>query len=220
MDVDKPRFSAIGMSGLLFDVGGPSYAQDVQDRLHGMAAGLRGAKGLREVVPGMNNLMAEADPDVIDPGTLRDLLQDAWARAEAVGGGGRAVEVPVVYGGPDAPDVDPWAAHCGLTPEQAIARHAAGSYRVAALGAMPGFPYLAGLDPSLAMPRREVPRSVVPKGAVIIGGAQAGIMPLTLPSGWHIIGMTDVALFDPAAEDPVLLRPGDTVRFVDRAGPE
>lgn len=52
------------------------------------------------------------------------------------------------------------------------------------------------------------------EGSVIIGGAQAGIMPVTAPSGWHIIGHTDTALFDPAAADPVLLRPGDTVRFL------
>ena len=122
--------------------------------------------------------------------------------------------MPVVYGGAVGEDLVGWAEHCGLAIEEAVRRHAAGVYSVAAIGAMPGFPYLSGLDPALARPRRSTPRSVVPVGAVIIGGAQAGVMPQTAPSGWHILGTTDVRLFDPAAEPPSLLQPGDTVRFV------
>ena len=78
---------------------------------------------------------------------------------------------------------------------------------------MPGFPYLSGLDPRLACPRRASPRLRVVEGAVIIGGAQAGIMPQTAPSGWHIIGHAELRLFDPLADPPTLFRPGDTVRF-------
>ena len=55
---------------------------------------------------------------------------------------------------------------------------------------------------------------MVPEGSVIIGGAQAGIMPQTAPSGWHVLGRADIRLFDAAAGEPSLLRPGDVVRFV------
>ena len=79
---------------------------------------------------------------------------------------------------------------------------------------MPGFVYLSGLDPSLARPRRASPRAHVPEGAVMIGGAQAGIMPCTAPSGWHILGMTDVKLFDAYRAEPAAFRPGDRIRFV------
>jgi hypothetical protein len=34
-----------------------------------------------------------------------------------------------------------------------------------------------------------------------------------LPGGWHLIGRTPLALFDPARESPCLLAPGDRVRF-------
>jgi len=54
----------------------------------------------------------------------------------------------------------------------------------------------------------------VPAGAVGIGGEQTGIYPAVLPGGWHLIGRTEVALFDPLAASPTLLRPGDRVRFV------
>lgn len=82
------------------------------------------------------------------------------------------------------------------------------------LGFQPGFPYLGGLPPQLAMPRRGEPRLVVPAGSVGIGGAQTGIYPLASPGGWQLIGHTDLPLFDPLRDEPVLLRPGDTVRFV------
>ncbi|WP_249361028.1 carboxyltransferase domain-containing protein, partial [Citrobacter sp. wls613] len=32
--------------------------------------------------------------------------------------------------------------------------------------------------------------------------------------GWQLIGHTAIKLFDPRRDEPILLRPGDTVRFV------
>ena len=114
----------------------------------------------------------------------------------------------------DESDLAEVARQKGLTIERLVAMHTAPVYSVAAVGAMPGFVYLSGLDPALALPRRAVPRMGVPEGSVIIGGAQAGIMPLTAPSGWHILGHTDFHLFDPLREPPAALRAGDRIRFV------
>ena len=47
-----------------------------------------------------------------------------------------------------------------------------------------------------------------------IGGAQTGIYPLVTPGGWQLIGRTALPLFDPTAEPPTRLAPGDRVRFV------
>ena len=38
--------------------------------------------------------------------------------------------------------------------------------------------------------------------------------PVTTPGGWHLIGRTDARLWDPTADPPALLAPGDRVRFV------
>ena len=73
---------------------------------------------------------------------------------------------------------------------------------------------LARLDPALAAPRLANPRQGVPKGSVIIGGTQAGIMPVTAPSGWHILGRTALDLFDPHRARPAWFKPGDCIRFV------
>jgi KipI family sensor histidine kinase inhibitor len=82
------------------------------------------------------------------------------------------------------------------------------------LGFAPGFPYLTGLDPALAVPRRAVPRTRVAAGSVAIGGSQTGIYPSELPGGWQVIGRTPCVLFDAAREPPCLLAPSDEVRFV------
>ena len=90
-------------------------------------------------------------------------------------------------------------------------------YRVFMLGFSPGFPYLGGLDPALATPRRSTPTRI-PAGSVGIAGAQTGIYPLETPGGWQIIGRTGLRLFDPALAEPCRLRPGDRLNFV-AAGP-
>ncbi|MEO7478913.1 MAG: carboxyltransferase domain-containing protein, partial [Lysobacteraceae bacterium] len=78
----------------------------------------------------------------------------------------------------------------------------------------PGFPYLLGLDPSLAMPRMQTPRTHVAAGSVGIGGTQTGIYPHEGPGGWQLIGRTPMSLFDARRDPPSLLQAGDRVRFV------
>lgn len=217
MQDDDIRITPMGPLGLLLDVAGARMDSARQRRIHAVAAALRAHEGVSEVVPGMNNLMVELTTQALPQPRAEALLRQLWQDADPDATTGKLIEIPVTYGGPEAEDFDDWLARTGLEPEEAIARHAGGTYEVAALGAMPGFGYLSGLDPALALPRREVPRGRVPKGAVIIGGAQAAVMPITAPSGWHIIGMTDVTLFDPAADPPCLMAPGDRVRFVQVA---
>ncbi len=203
--------SDAGTGALLFDVAaGGAFDEGRQARLLALAESLAGADGIDDVVPGMNNLMVAFDPLAVDAGEMERRLAEGWRIATANGRPGRAHDIAVVYGGPDLAD---FAAGLGLSIDEVVARHAGGVYRVAAIGAMPGFPYLSGLDPALSTPRRAVPRQGVPKGAVIVGGGQAGIMPITAPSGWHILGHTDFELFDAYRAAPAALKPGDVVRF-------
>jgi KipI family sensor histidine kinase inhibitor len=113
----------------------------------------------------------------------------------------------------DGPDLDAVAAATLLSTSEVIARHTAREYTVDLLGFVPGFAYLSELDPLLHLPRRPEPRPRVPAGSVAIAASQTGVYPLDTPGGWHIIGHTDTAMFDPARDPPALLRAGDTVRF-------
>ena len=106
------------------------------------------------------------------------------------------------------------AEHCGLTEKQVVELHSSVDYVVWFLGFQPGFPYLGGLSPQLHTPRRAEPRLSVPAGSVAIGGEQTGIYPLASPGGWQLIGHTSTPLFEPGQDAPILLRPGDTLRFI------
>ena len=81
------------------------------------------------------------------------------------------------------------------------------------VGFIGGFPFLGGLPPKLATPRRETPRKEIPAGSIGIGGKQTGIYPIKSPGGWNIIGRTPLRLFDPQKNPPIVLRAGDRVRF-------
>ncbi len=207
------RLSRMGSGAVLLDAADGPFDDAVQRRIWAAGRAVLDADGVDEAVPGMNNLMVVFDALRVERAAVERALLAAWAEARPEAVAGRALEFPVVYGGAGGEDLPELARRCGLDVAEVVRRHAAAPYTVAAVGAMPGFPYLSGLDPALSWGRRASPRGRVPEGAVIIGGAQAGIMPCTAPSGWHIIGHTAAKLFAPEADDPVLLRPGDTVRF-------
>ena len=211
-----PRLSMEGAGAILLDVAGPTFDEACQARIWALAAQLSRRPGISETVPGMNNLMVVFDPLTVDPLAVEADMRRGWQTVVPEDTVGRTVDVPVTYGGPGGVDLAEFAAGKNMTIGDVVARHTAPLYSVAAVGAMPGFVYLSGLDPVLALPRRHIPRTGVPVGSVIVGGAQAGIMPLTAPSGWHILGHTDLPLFDPHRDPPAAFRPGDRIRFVVR----
>jgi KipI family sensor histidine kinase inhibitor len=187
-----------------------------QDRLIAIADALvdvaRAATPLEDVVPGDGTILLRFDGTVGGEIAARQALAVAAASA-ATSGAGREHLIPVRYGGADGPDLDEVAAMIGLAPDAVVAAHAAATHVVAFLGFAPGFPYLRGLPPGLVVPRLAVPRTATPPGSVAIAEHYTGIYPARLPGGWRVIGRTDVPLFDPTADPPARLRPGDRVRF-------
>ena len=127
--------------------------------------------------------------------------------------GPRVTEIPVCYDPEFGFDLDRVAEHTKLSEREIIDQHSTREYRVACIGFVPGFTFLAGLPKNLATARRDVPRKEIPAGSVGIGGAQTGIYPLRSPGGWNLIGRTPLKLFDPIKDPPTLLCPGDRVRF-------
>ncbi|RUS45488.1 5-oxoprolinase subunit PxpB [Cohnella sp. AR92] len=134
-------------------------------------------------------------------------------RDEAVTSG-REIRIPVVYGGEAGPDLVLAARRSGMTEAAFKDRHSSASYEVAMIGFTPGFPYLRGLPPELAQPRRDAPRLRVAAGSVGIAGTQTGIYPVASPGGWQLIGRTPTRLFRPESDEPFPILPGDRVRFV------
>ena len=118
--------------------------------------------------------------------------------------------IDVVYDGADLAEV---AELTGMSTAQVIEAHSAKPWRVGFCGFAPGFAYLVGGDPRLAVPRRSEPRPSVPAGAVGLAGEFTGIYPRRSPGGWQLIGHTDAVLWDIDRPDPALLTPGMWVQF-------
>ena len=184
----------------------------------GLVASLDAAAppGVVDLVPAYTTLLVAFDPTVADPGGLAMTVRRLAAGGAATPSPSRTVTLPVAYGGEHGPDLGDVAALTGLSAAAVVERHAAGpagGYLVACLGFAPGFGYLLGLPPELAVPRLGTPRVRVPPGSVAIGGDQTGVYPLPTPGGWRVIGRTPVPLFAPDAAEPFLLQAGDRLRF-------
>jgi len=169
--------------------------------------------GVEELVPAARTILIRFRPAAISSAALvhslagRDLSQ-------RVARGNQLVEIPVNYDGEDLPEV---AQLLGISPEEVIARHTGAEYSVAFTGFAPGFAYLTGGHASFDVPRRKTPRTRIPPGAVGLAGTFSGVYPQASPGGWQIIGITPLAMWDLAREQPALLLPGNRVRFVDIA---
>lgn len=187
-------------------------------QVHALAARIRAQSPswLRDLVPAYTSLAVFFDIDAVSADVVRDWIhtQPVGDIDDALAEAPRTIEIPVRYGSVFGEDLDAAAAELGIAADTLIARHGAALYTVAMIGFAPGFPYLSGLDPSLALPRLATPRTRVPAGSVGIGGAQTGIYPRESPGGWRLLGRTPLRLFDPQRASPSLLAPGDRVRFV------
>ncbi|KXH82075.1 kinase inhibitor [Sporosarcina sp. HYO08] len=126
----------------------------------------------------------------------------------------RIITIPVYYGGEFGPDLDYVAAYHDLSTDEVIRIHTENEYLVYMLGFAPGFPFMGGMNESIATPRRETPRLSIAPGSVGIAGKQTGVYPLETPGGWQIIGRTPKKLFLPHLSPPTLLQSGDNIKFV------
>jgi KipI family sensor histidine kinase inhibitor len=168
-----------------------------------------------DILPAIRSVLIRFDP-------LRWMVDEVAARirrqvdqlAPAAQAGGQTVVVPVRYGGEHGPDLDDAAQALGLSADALVAQHTAQAWRVLMIGFAPGFPYIGPLPASLTLSRRATPRPTVPAGSVAIAAGFTGIYPARLPGGWHLIGRTDLTLFDPMRQPPTLLQAGDRVQFV------
>lgn len=169
--------------------------------------------GVVETLPTYRSVFVQVDPLVIDMEAFERRALEVLGSLAAEARPARRWRIPVVYGGEFGIDLEDVAAAHGLTPNEVVRRHSERIYKVAMLGFLPGFCYLSGADPSIALPRRADPRLKTPAGTVSIGGVQALFASVEAPSGWHLLGRTPVRNFMPDRDPVFLVGAGEEVVF-------
>ena len=81
---DNPKVSAEGAGALLFDAAGPVFDPSLQERIWVFADTLKTLPGIREVAPGMNNLIVVFDPLQLDPDSLEAQMLLEWRGTRAI----------------------------------------------------------------------------------------------------------------------------------------
>lgn len=207
--IARVRTHPLGEAALLAELG-TRLDTALNTRAIALAAALKRRRDVREAVAGYASVTVQFDPDQTTHEALATAIKRLASKRPAMEEPGRLHRIPVVY---DGPDLELAAAALGMSPAAVAEIHTRPIYRVFLIGFVPGWAYLGPLPEELALPRRDVPRTVVPAGSVGIAGRQTGIYPLPTPGGWHLIGRTSVRLFLPDSDPPCLFRAGDRVKF-------
>jgi KipI family sensor histidine kinase inhibitor len=211
------RVRAVGADALLLEVDDPAawFAELWRRRDAGELAAT-------EIVPGACTVLLDG---LADPAATGEAVRH-WTLATEHSGDDtdkhdtdkddtdqpeRSVEIAVTFDGPDLSFV---AGRWDTDEAGVVERLTRTPLHVAFCGFSPGFAYLAGLPPELAVPRLETPRHRVPAGSVALADTYTGIYPTASPGGWRLVGHTDAVLFDADRDPPALLTPSTRVRLV------
>ena len=158
--------------------------------------------GTGELIPTYRSLVIHYDPLTADLEQLKEAIDqsvghlDLAALPKAI-----VTEIPVLYEGEYALDLEEIARIEGKTVEEIIRIHSQSDYYVYMLGFAPGHPYTARFENPFSFKRRETPRVRIPG-------------PFDQPCGWNIIGSTPLLACDYRKENPFLLKAGQWIRHV------
>jgi KipI family sensor histidine kinase inhibitor len=213
--VEKSRMLTAGDSAIVVEFGN-EISEAVSGRVRSLQVLIeqQQVKGIIECVPTYRSLMIHYDPRAASYGSIINELESLEAQAgDIMLPAPLVTEIPTCYGGEYGPDIETVAAHNGLSVDEVIQIHTSVEYLIYMIGFSPGFPYLGGMDQRIAAPRLESPRTKIRAGSVGIAGNQTGIYPIDSPGGWQLIGWTPARLYDPHAENPILLKAGNYLKF-------
>ncbi|MCK5724820.1 MAG: 5-oxoprolinase subunit PxpB [Gammaproteobacteria bacterium] len=213
---EHPAYRIMGDRALLVELG-DGISPLVNKKVRELFLCLKNnrVEGVVETMPGYRSLLIVYDPLKITLSALKERLNKLHTtidRSEIPKP--RTLEIPVVYGGECGPDLNWVAEYHKLSPEEVVRFHTGTTYQVYMIGFTPGFAYMGQLPEAIATPRRETPRTAVPRGSVGIAQSQTGVYPVESPGGWQIIGRTPLRLFDPEKWPPTPLEMGDLVKFL------
>lgn len=206
--IPQPRILDYGPHATMIELDNHDHVDDLFSSVE-QAISRGEIPGVRDIVPAARTVLVVGESESARAACLAHVA--TWQPGTTERSSGQTHEIHVVY---DGPDLDEVCRATGLSRQQVVDLHSGTEYRVAFMGFAPGFGYLTGLPDTLQLPRRKDPRAKVPPRSLAIAGQYSAVYPRTSPGGWNLLGQTVESMWDPSAERPNLLAPGDTVRFV------
>ena len=171
--------------------------------------------GIQEMVPTYRSLLILYDPFLVEWTAIKTAIEECIGNLGKIQAASTLVtEIPVLYEGEYAMDLEDIAKIENKTVEEIIRIHSQSDYYVYMLGFSPGHPYTARFENPFSFGRRPAPRIRIPGGSVVVQKEQSNITPFEQPCGWNVIGSTPLLMCDYRHKTPFLLQAGQWVRYV------
>ena len=196
------KISNLGDSALYCDFGN-DVNQTINSRVIKIFRNLRKntIKGITNITPSYNKLIISFDLDVIKIEDFGEVDK-------------RIVKIPVCIDEEFSLDLKRLSEKLKINENEIIKSFLSKEYFCYMTGFIAGMPFMGDVNESLRLNRLETPRVKVPKGSIGITEQFCNIYTYDSPGGWNIIGNTPVEIFDKfKVDDPVKIRPGDSVIF-------
>lgn len=214
-----PRIAPSGLDGLVI-----TFADRFEDEANRAALALRAEieaacwPEVVETAPSLVSTLVRFDPLATRIEALAERLRKLLAgrdwRAAPLPQGRRLIAIPTCFDPDLAPQIDEAAEAAGLRDRQAAIDSICGAdLRVLTIGFAPGQPYIGQLPAQWNLPRQRSLTPRVPVGALGLAIRQMVLFAVETQTGWRHVGQTAIRLFQSAAPDPFVLRPGDALRF-------
>ena len=145
--MDEVRFLNAGDTAVTVEFGN-EISEAINGRIRSFNIALQdsGIAGIVETVPTYRSLMVHYDPGVIRYASLEKKLKGLLSGLDKVRiPPSEVLEIPVLYGGEEGPDLPFVAEHSGRSADEVVAIHSAPEYLIYMLGFTPGFTYLGGM---------------------------------------------------------------------------
>ena len=208
------KISNLGDSALYCDFGN-DVNQTINSRVIKIFRNLRKntIKGITNITPSYNKLIISFDLDVINFEQLEEKITQM--KIEDFGEvDKRIIKIPVCIDEEFSLDLKRLSEKLKINENEIIKSFLSKEYFCYMTGFIAGMPFMGDVNESLRLNRLETPRVKVPKGSIGITEQFCNIYTYDSPGGWNIIGNTPVEIFDKfKVDDPVKIRPGDSVIF-------
>jgi urea carboxylase len=201
----------------------------------------RDLAGVTEICPANASFQVRFDPDRLEVGDLKEVLQDIEANLGETDArlSTRIVEIPVLYNDPwthetlmrfrerhqdpESTDLE-FAARINGYPDvdSFIEAHSATPWFVTMVGFVAGLPFMYQMveqSRQIQVPKYLKPRTDTPKHTVGYGGCFSCIYSVRGAGGYQMFGVTPVPIYDPEQKTDhlsdfmIFFKPGDIVKF-------